>query len=334
MANYDNIKLEKEFYTSGDFTKSLERVDPSENYKNTALEDLDAYQRQLKRFDIKVSGEGSDIVDKFFKTADSSVLFPEYVTRAVRQGLEQANVLPSIIASTTTIDSLDYRSITSVPTDDEKELKVVKEGAYIPETSVRMKENLVTLRKRGRMLVASYEAIRYQRLDLFTVTLRQIGAFIARAQLTDAINVLINGDGNSNAAAVLNVETADTLTYSDLVSFWNNFDPYELNTLIAQPDVMATILNISEFKDAAAGLNFQGTGRAITPIGAKLLKSAAVSAGSIIGLDKNCALEMVKTGDVLTEYDKLIDRQIERAVISCTAGFAKIFDDASKILSI
>ena len=142
MANYDNIRLEKEFYTSGDFTKSLESIDPSENYKNTALEDLDAYQRQLKRFDIKVSGAGSDIVDKFFKTADSSVLFPEYVSRAVRQGLEQANVLPSIIASTTTIDSLDYRSITSIPTNDDKELKVVKEGAYIPETSVKMKENL------------------------------------------------------------------------------------------------------------------------------------------------------------------------------------------------
>lgn len=28
------------------------------------------------------------------------------------------------------------------------------------------------------MLVASYEAIRFQKLDLFSVTLRQIGAYI------------------------------------------------------------------------------------------------------------------------------------------------------------
>ena len=41
------------------------------------------------------------------------------------------------------------------------------------------KENFVTACvKRGRMLVASYEAIRFQRLDLFTVTLKQIGAYI------------------------------------------------------------------------------------------------------------------------------------------------------------
>ena len=53
----------------------------------------------------------------------------------------------------------------------------------------------------------------------------------------------------------------------------------------------------------------------------------------LIGLDKNCALEMVEAGGILTEYDKLIDRQIERAAITQTAGFAKIFTDASKILT-
>ena len=42
-------------YASGDFTGALEKIDPSENYSGTALEGLDAYQLQLKRFDIKVS---------------------------------------------------------------------------------------------------------------------------------------------------------------------------------------------------------------------------------------------------------------------------------------
>ena len=187
MTAFDNIRLEKGLYASGDFTGALEKIDPSENYSGTALEGLDAYQRQLKRFDIKVSGAGSDVVDKFFKTSDSAVLFPEYVSRAVRQGMQEANVLPRIVASTTVIDSLDYRSIACEPSDDEKELKVVAEGAFIPETSVKSKANLVHLKKRGRSLVASYEAVRFQRLDLFTVTLRQIGAYIARTQLSDAV---------------------------------------------------------------------------------------------------------------------------------------------------
>lgn len=334
MSNYDNIKLEKGLYSTGNFTKALESIDPSENYKGTALEGLDAYQRQLKRFGIKVSGSGSDVVEKFFKSSDSSVLFPEYVSRAVRQGLEQADILPGIVASTTLIDGMDYRSITSVPTEDEKELKVVKEGAFIPETTIRMKENLVKLRKRGRSLVASYESIRFQRLDLFTVTLRQIGAYIARTLLKDAMEVVVNGDGSGNKAEVIESGETGVLSYSDLVNFWNGFDPYELNTLIAEPELMAVMLNMEQFRDAAAGLNFHGKGEMITPLGAKLLKSPAVESGKIIGLDKSAALEMVKAGEVMTEYDKLIDRQLERAVISCTAGFAKIFDGASKVLSV
>lgn len=334
MSNFDNIRLEKGLYATGNFTKALESLDPDDNYKGTSLEGLDAYQRQLKRFGIKVSGAGSDVVDKFFKTSDSAVLFPEYVSRAVKQGMEQADILPGIVASTTVFNGLDYRSITSMPTDEEKELKIVSEGAFIPETNIRTKENLVKLRKRGRSLVASYEAIRYQRLDLFTVTLRQIGAYIARTLLKDAIEVIENGDGNGNPADVVNCAASGTLAYADLVDFWNSFDPYELNTIIAEPAVMAKLLKMEEFRDAAAGLNFHGTGKEITPLGAKLLKSNAVNTGTLIGLDKSAALEMVRTGDIMTEYDKLIDRQLERAVISCTAGFAKIFDGASKVLSV
>lgn len=32
------------------------------------------------------------------------------------------------------------------------------------------------------------------------------------------------------------------------------------------------------------------------------------------------------------EYDKLIDRQLERAAITSISGFAKLFTEASKVL--
>ena len=50
---YENVKLEKGMYgqSGRSFLKVLESLDPSENYKGTALEGLDAFQRQLKRFD-------------------------------------------------------------------------------------------------------------------------------------------------------------------------------------------------------------------------------------------------------------------------------------------
>ena len=165
MSNFETIKLDKGLYTSGKgFTAALEQIDPSENYKGTALEGLDAFERQLKRFNIKLHGAGSDCVEKFFQTTDSAALFPEYIARAVRKGLEEADLLPYIVATKTDINGMDYRTITSVPTAEEKELKETAEGAAIPETVVHTQENLVKLKKRGRMLVASYEALRFQRL--------------------------------------------------------------------------------------------------------------------------------------------------------------------------
>ncbi|MBQ5994765.1 MAG: phage major capsid protein [Clostridia bacterium] len=335
MANFENIKLDKGLYqTSKGFTAELEAADPSENYKGTSLEGLDAFERQLKRFNIRVSGPASDTIEKFFSTSDSAALFPEYVARAVRKGKEEADIIPLIIAARTSINAMDYRTITSAPTDEQKSLKPVEEGALIPETSINLQSNLVSLKKRGRMLIASYEAIRFQRLDVFTVMLKQIGAYIARQQLSDAVAVIKNGDGNDNPASSSSVETAGEISYSDLVNFWNSFDPYEMNTLIASPDMAAAVLKLPEMKDSYAGLNFHATGNIVTPLGAKLLKSSAVESGTVIGLDKGCALELVEAGGILTEYDKLIDRQLERAAITEISGFAKIFTDASKLLTV
>ncbi len=339
---YDNLRLDKGMYQHGgqSFTQVLEREDPSDQYKGTSLESLDAFQRQLKRFDIKVKGMGSDVVEKFFHTSDSAVLFPEYIARSVRQGMDETNLLPHITATTTQFSGMDYRSIYSVPEDSDKELRRVAEGAVIPQTQVKTRDNLVSLHKRGRMLVASYEAIRYQKLDLFSVTLRQIGSYINRMHLEDAIDVLLNGDGNDNSATVLKVGTAPiggtsgTLTYSELVDFWAQFDPYTLNTMLVSGDVMRALLNMTELKDPQAGFDFQSTGKLITPLGATLLRTSALPDNTIIGLDKSYALEMVQGSDVMVEYDKLVDRQLERAAITSISGFAKLFEDASKVLEI
>lgn len=336
MELYKTINIDKSMYNrkGKTFSQVLEELDPSTNYKNTSLEKLDAFGRQLKRFDIKVSGAQSDMVEKFFQTSSSAALFPEYVSRAIKLGMEYADALPDITATVTKIDGMDYRSIVSDPDDDTKSLKVVSEGAFLPQTTIKTQENLVKLLKRGRMLVSTYEALRFQRLDLFTVTLKQIGAYIARTQLADAVNVLVNGDGNSNGAKVINASASGTLKYTDLVKLWTELTPYELNTLLVPTALMEKILAMPEMQDSQATLDFHGTGRMITPMGAKLIHVPTLDSDKIVGIDKTCALEMVQAGDVLVDYDKLIDRQLERAAVSVISGFAKLFNDASVVLKV
>ncbi len=339
MANYQNLKLEKSMYKAeGGFSAQLEQLDPTANYAGTELGKLDAFQRQLKRFDIKVSGPKSDQVAKFFATTDSAALFPEYVGRAVLSGADENEALSKIVAAKTVINSLDYRTITTT-TGHDVSAQVVAEGDEIPETVIKLKDNLVQLTKRGRLLVASYEAVKFQRLDLFTIILRQIGAAISKAQLADAVDVLINGDGgstrpNGNAAAQITTAQAGVLGYSDLVNLWAQFEDFRMNLLLVSPDMMQQLLALEELRQPLAGLNFQGTGTIGTPLGAQVIRSSAVPEGTIVALDNRFALEMVTAGEILVDYDKLIDCQLERAAVTSLSGFAKLFPDACKVLKL
>lgn len=336
MNNFENVKLDRFMYkVSGkSFSEVLEGEDTSIDYKDTPYADLDAYQRQLKRFDIKVASPVCDRVEKFFSTAESAALFPEYLSRAVRTGIEDNNIIPSITAARTKVDSLDYRSIASVPSDDDKSLKPVGEGAFIPQTKVKLKENLIHLYKRGRMLVSSYEALKFQKLDVFTVTLRQIGAYIAKAQLADAVNVLINGDGNNNAAEVISVAESGKLSYADLLTLWSKFNGYEMNTLLANSATMVKILSLDEFKDPAAAVTVKAGGTYFPALGITVIKCDAVPDNKIVALDKNCALEAVVAEEISIDHDKVIDRQLEQTAITSITGFAKLFPDAVKVLSL
>lgn len=76
--NFNEIKLEKGMYSERgkSFEQTLEALDPNENYKGTPYEGLDAFQRQLKRFDIKVRGAGSDVVENSSRPRSRRCCFP------------------------------------------------------------------------------------------------------------------------------------------------------------------------------------------------------------------------------------------------------------------
>ena len=107
-----------------------------------------------------------------------------------------------------------------------------------------------------------------------------------------------------------------------------------MTTLLTSPENLETLLKMNEFREVYSGLNFHSTGKLITPFGAELFKTSVVPAGAVIGLDKNFALEKVQCCGIVTEYDKIIDRQLERAAITTISGFAKISSEASKLLSV
>jgi hypothetical protein len=146
------------------------------------------------------------------------------------------------------------------------------------------------------------------------------------------VDVLINGDGNDNAATVINTAASGTLAYADLVSFWSELHPFEMNTLIVSKAKVNSILTMAEFKDPLAGFKFQGTGELVSPLGATLVRSDEVATDLVIGMDKRFAAEEVITQPLTVEYDKIIDQRFEEAVISESVAYAKMVPGAVKVL--
>ena len=315
---YNDIKLEKALYNlSGkSFTAALEELDPSSAYAGTELAGLDAFERQLRRFDIKVSGQGCDRVEKFFSSTESAVLFPEFVTRCIRRGFDET-VLSSVCAVRTLSSESQYLGCTISDTD---EYAPTYEGDLFPEAEIR-EGSAVVLRKFGRVISASYEAVRRQRLDVFGVMLRSVGARLADAVVKKAVTVLL-----ANAEGI----TADELTYAELAALYGEFECFDMTSVIASPANASIIAAMEQLRDTRA----DSDGRMILPFGSELIKTSAVPDDKIIGIDRDFALEFITSTDLVMETDKLIDRQLDQITVSLTCGFRKITPDAVKVLTI
>lgn len=320
---YNNIKLDKSLYsiTGKTFTQALEQLDPSENYAGTELAGLDSFERQLKRFNIKVSGENCDRVEKFFTSGESAVLFPEYVRRTIKAGMNEASILPEIVAATSYTDSIDFRGLTVTASGSD----TVAQGGTLPSTTVQLASSAKALTKFARKLSCSYESIRKQRLEAFGVILRALGAQLSRSVNALAVSELASG--------VTAAETSGTsITYADLAAFWASMQDHDMTVMLCSPALMADILALSEMKYCVS--DFMSSGKVKTPYGVTIVKSSAVEDGKIIGIDASCAAEMVYGTDVVVDFDKLISTQNEEIACSVICGFSKLTGGAVKVLAL
>lgn len=312
---YNDIKLEKGMYNlSGkNFTSVLEELDPSAAYVGTDLESLDAFERQLKRFNIRVKGADCDCVEKFFTSTETAVLFPEYVKRCIAKGFDET-VLNSVTAVKTVCESGQYLGCVL---DDSAEYTSTAQTVQLPASTVTEGSTAVILEKYGRLINASYEAVRKQRLDVFGVMLRGIGVKLAVTVVKNGLDILAE-----DAESV----DATSLTYGTLAELYGSFDCFDMTTVIANPADAAKIAAMEQLSDSKVSAD----GKMILPFGSELVKTSALTENTIIGIDKNFALEFITSSGLVMETDKLIDRQLDQITVSITCGFRKITPDAVK----
>jgi hypothetical protein len=293
---------------------------------------LDAFERQLALKGLKTSGKNPVTVEMFYRGAPA--LMPEFVQREIRRGMYMRPELDRLLASVSKVNTSRYTPIyvDHSVSDPALSLRPVGEGAKIPSVNITEQNNTINVQDYGLTLKVTYKALRYRSMAQFKVLLWYIGYRLQSDKLGLVVDTIINGDGNSNSATVLNTDVSGTLDYNDLVKFYNEFYPYQPNVLICHKDNVRAILTLDEFKDPMIGFSFQTNGEITSPLGATLIRCDEVPSDYIIGLDNRFAIEEVMSQPLMVEYDKIIDQKIEEAVISESVGYAKIVKEASLIL--
>lgn len=315
---FNTIRIEKGLYniTGKTFTQALSDLDPDEAYIGTNVEGLDAFERQLKRFDIKVNGEGCDRVEKFFTTTETAVLFPEFVRRTIKSGLDEASILGSIVCAKSYTDGLDFRGLTM---ESVGVTSGIAEAGEVPVTNVRLSTSASRLTKYARRLSCSFESIRKQRIESFAVILKNLGGEISRAINKAACDALANGVSVGTIAG-------NSMTYGELSDFWGSMTNHDMTTIITTPSAIAGLVSLDEMKYVNSGDKIK------TPFGVELIKCGNLGSNIALGIDNTAALEMIYGSDVEVNFDKLISTQCDEISASIIVGFSKLSDDAVKVI--
>jgi hypothetical protein len=293
---------------------------------------LDAFERQLALKGVRTGGNQPSTVELFYRNA--SMLLPEFIMREIRHGMSLRSDYSRLPAASTDVPSNRYTPmyIDSSATDEDLSLRPIGEGAEIPQIVVTEQKNTVTIPDYGVALKASYKSLRHRTTSQFKVILWYIGFRLQSDKVSLVTDVILNGDGNGNPAQVINTDSSGSVDYDDLVKFYLEFYPYQMNTVICHKTMVRTLLNLAEYKDPSIGFKFQTKGEMVSPLGATIIRCDDCPADSIIGIDNRFAVEEVKSQPLMVEFDKIIEQKFEEAVISESVSYAKIVPEASLVL--
>lgn len=322
---YNDIKLDKNMYNiSGkSFSEVLAKLDPDDNYSDTSLRDLDAFERQLKRFDIKINGNDCDTVSKFFTTTESAVLFPEFIRRQIKQGFDDTLCVGKYAASIINADDIEFSALNVV--DDGKSCQI-NEGAEMGKITVTT--HSASVGKYAKALKISYESIKRKRIDTFAVILRQLGMSIAKDLNANLIPSI--GEMTSNIVSV----KESAFSYATLVDFWESMSDFDMDTILCSKDLYAQILNFDEIKNQISTGVSTDNSCIKTPFGVTIVPVPGITTTNYYGISSKYCYELVQCGEMTVETGKLITLQFDEIAASVLMGVNKINPDAVQKLTV
>ena len=381
--------LYREAYEAGGTLSAwLEREDPSEGYHD-GLDAFGRLLKVagIRVRSIPEQGIFASTYGELFENANTRALFPEWCARQWRQvaygrnpstralyasgdtalgtalrpytdaddiratAIAPAIPISEVVAITTPIEGNVYRA--AYLTDDATQARLVRvgEGAELPRAKLVSGQHTINLYKYGRMLEATYEQLRRQRMDMIRLHIQRMAVQAEVDKLATILDVLVNGDGNSGTAATnYNASTLDSastggaLTLKAWLSFKMKFaNPYMLTHVLGQEAsaLLAMTLNTGSGNVPLVTIQAQSGFGTFRPINRGLADNVGLGwtsdapSGVLVGIDGRFAIERVtEIGSTIQEVERFVSRQTEGLAMSENEGYATFAQSAVKTLTL
>lgn len=388
MKDPSEFNIHKAAYSRGmNVSTFLEALDPSKDHKDSGLDAFQRVLRaaEIRTATDHMNGVFADTLDAFDKTDSTRQLLPEWFartyraavfgidtraaqylstdfitggmqkpwaarTQVVKPPVQAAIPVSALVAITTGITGDSYRGF--YINDDgakSRRMRRIAEGAEIPRLKITAREQAIRIYKYGGAIEMSYESLRRLQIDMVALHIQMIAAQAEVDKVVDALDVLINGDGNDNAITTVNMSTltsdfnANKLDLEAWLGFEMEFEnPYAMDVVLAQkgPAKQVRLLNTGTANVVAAGAfplggiinNVRLINRTADGVALGWLSDAP--ANKLIGVDSGKALERVyEIGGSVSETERFILRQTEALTFTEVEGWGIIDAAARKALN-
>lgn len=343
-------------YLNEKYAKEVEKFNKSHNSELDAFDIALLSKGIIVKDDLQYGVQSSSMM-AFFTTNDNKVLFPEFIVRQLRQISGMPSIINDLVGATRTITGDTMKQVvldlSDTPAGKKNKQALSKrriaEGANIPVATLKLGEVAIKIYKYGIGVKATYEVLRRTTIDMFRKQMELVSVQAAYDEVGAVVDVIVNGDGNSNAATVYKASELNSdykkdgkLDEMTLIKFLVEQAPFNFDTLVVDKDIYTQICTILLDKNLTNAINPkinfefpQGLLSTLRVIYSEDLGKTSAGNHQIIGLQKQYAIEKdIEANSTINEVSKVVENQTQLAVITENAGFSKIDSRASAILEL
>lgn len=265
-------------------------------------------------------------------------LFPVWLEETIRQPIYDKDIIGELVTTTIGIEGNVVKSPTLNLMSEKNKPNFKKariaEGADLPLAKITMGEQAISLHKHGRAVEMTYESMRRMKIPLFLQNINGIINDIAFQNLDFAVDVLVNGDGNTDSAASKLGTTANVgmIENTELIGFLMDYwfeNHYAADTITTSMDMAKQIGAMFFDTNLSAGASAQVRFSMPQFLDVQNVKVLVAHLPKINGKDaivlsnrQNTLIRYEENGSNIQENSKNIRNQTGLLTVSENSGYA------------